>query len=608
MVEHLFYDRIGDLDIDWGWGTKQVTLPNNQVVSMPQFRTGCVVASRYSSLAQACAAASGRTLLLDEPFTVSAALSVPADVALFPVQGCTLAPASGVTLTINGPVLAGDYAIFGGAGTVTVSQARQKLRAMWWVTDGDGSESDPYTGWDTGVVAHSGPVEFSSGFFQTAGVLKNGGALWWQGMGMNDSSHINPSSGGLLEYKTRIIGDGSAGDYLLKCTASRYVCLRDLTLDGNGQKSRTLNIDGASVSGCHLANLVMLGATQDTFALAETSATQVDQSIFTNVFLLSAGVSRSQFYINSTNAIHITFDHGGTGGSGPYGIYLAEGNITLRDFVMSGATTADIHMAAETCLLRADNVHSESNGSFLTGPAATPATYPSRAHMLSGINHTGAAPAAHSIIFAQTRPLMLKSCLFAEDVEINSPATCFVEGPIEFAAGKAFTGTGDVSWPMSVNDPMTLDHSGATSPHLLTNRLGIGTALTTDMVNGTLYLPNQRGINWTRPGGAAFGSSFVAQSLYDLADDATAAIGSATTALPNGIAHVYDLTDQTFGMFSLHGANNTTALLLDPSSAYDNADTDTKTCVIYNGSDSYILRNRRGAAHSYLVYVFAGNA
>ena len=85
------------------------------------------------------AVAAGRTFIVVPSGTwkVSSTLTLGTGITLMCLPGCTLAPDTGITLTINGDILAGNYTIFGGTGTVTVG-SRALLQYERW----DGTATD----------------------------------------------------------------------------------------------------------------------------------------------------------------------------------------------------------------------------------------------------------------------------------------------------------------------------------------------------------------------------------------------------------------------------------------------------------------------------------
>ena len=88
----------------------------------------------YASLSAAITAigASNKTLLIPNEQTVSADVTVPANIHLLIIKGGSLSIDAGVTVTINGPFEAGPHQIFLGNGTVTFSTASRGVRHPEW--------------------------------------------------------------------------------------------------------------------------------------------------------------------------------------------------------------------------------------------------------------------------------------------------------------------------------------------------------------------------------------------------------------------------------------------------------------------------------------------
>lgn len=101
-----------------------------------------------STLQEAVAAVGGIQAILRVPaktHNINADLSIPANIALKVERGATLSVATGKTLTINGPVEAGDYQIFSWTGTGAIllsgirpsrvpgsgTRRRQSTRRLW---------------------------------------------------------------------------------------------------------------------------------------------------------------------------------------------------------------------------------------------------------------------------------------------------------------------------------------------------------------------------------------------------------------------------------------------------------------------------------------------
>ena len=75
-------------------------------------------------------------------YNVGADVTVPANICLKFDKGGILAPASGKTLTINGPISAGLWQIFGGYGTVTGTPKITETYPEWFGAVGDNSHND----------------------------------------------------------------------------------------------------------------------------------------------------------------------------------------------------------------------------------------------------------------------------------------------------------------------------------------------------------------------------------------------------------------------------------------------------------------------------------
>jgi len=118
----------------------------------------------YNSLNSAISAiglTNKRALFLSPgTWTVDTNLTVTSNLTLVCPPGTTLSVSSGITLTIEGPVLAGAYQIFSGSGTVTIS-ANIVEHGKW--RDGSGDEWLPAV--DNTVDLGSSTKEFKDGYF-----------------------------------------------------------------------------------------------------------------------------------------------------------------------------------------------------------------------------------------------------------------------------------------------------------------------------------------------------------------------------------------------------------------------------------------------------------
>jgi hypothetical protein len=73
-------------------------------------------------------------------YKISSALTVPSNVTLWFANGAKLSIDTGITVTINGPIDAGLYQIFSGAGLVRGTPLVEKIYVQWFGVYGDSSD------------------------------------------------------------------------------------------------------------------------------------------------------------------------------------------------------------------------------------------------------------------------------------------------------------------------------------------------------------------------------------------------------------------------------------------------------------------------------------
>jgi hypothetical protein len=115
-----------------GWDALGANLENKDSIVTTTGSTNIRFLSNYASFADAVTAigATVTTLVLDIGGTVSANTTTPTTLHIIGTRMGGLTVATGVTLTISGPVESGAYQIFSGSGTVTVSSYPQER--AWW--------------------------------------------------------------------------------------------------------------------------------------------------------------------------------------------------------------------------------------------------------------------------------------------------------------------------------------------------------------------------------------------------------------------------------------------------------------------------------------------
>ncbi len=82
------------------------------------------------------------TLWIDKSISVTADATVPSNITLMFLHGGDLNVSATKTVTINGPLTAGIYQIFKGAGSVVLGQNIPHVIAHWWGAVGDGVTDD----------------------------------------------------------------------------------------------------------------------------------------------------------------------------------------------------------------------------------------------------------------------------------------------------------------------------------------------------------------------------------------------------------------------------------------------------------------------------------
>lgn len=122
----------GDWSRLWFDGDRIVTVSPPVVVSVPG--TGSPSENVVNDLVAAIAAigTAQSEITLSGSITISAALTVPANISLRVPKGVVITINSGITLRINGPFAAGNYVVFAGAGTVDFNEGSRHHNLAWY--------------------------------------------------------------------------------------------------------------------------------------------------------------------------------------------------------------------------------------------------------------------------------------------------------------------------------------------------------------------------------------------------------------------------------------------------------------------------------------------
>lgn len=148
----IFKDYIGSKDMKWWDGiTRTFQRLTSTGGQLEQNKIGSIVdvlevygdGDTYTGVSiQAAVTAIGSravTLLLQPgTWTISANLTIPANISILCPQGATISVSTGITLTISGTIIAGSYQIFDGVGTIAGSPILTFKDSYWFsgtVTD-----------------------------------------------------------------------------------------------------------------------------------------------------------------------------------------------------------------------------------------------------------------------------------------------------------------------------------------------------------------------------------------------------------------------------------------------------------------------------------------
>lgn len=96
-----------------------------------------VATSEYPVFADALAAAANKTLIVNTTVTIAASVAIPSTVAVVVRKDGFFAVNAAQTLTINGSFTAGQYTVFGGAGSIVFGNlSRSPSPRIWFGTSG----------------------------------------------------------------------------------------------------------------------------------------------------------------------------------------------------------------------------------------------------------------------------------------------------------------------------------------------------------------------------------------------------------------------------------------------------------------------------------------
>jgi hypothetical protein len=190
-------------------------------------------------------------------YHIKSNMTVSSSIALHMIPGSVLQPASGVTITINGPINAGDYPIFDETlgGTVTVTSPHN---SAWW---GNAAELNTLASQQlqlhsgtsgvkllSGVGAPSVAADVGSIYMRRDG--SSGTAVYIKEAGTGAEGWVPLSSGatltGQLLVEESFVGDGATTVYELGFTPQANTAVL-LTVGGAVEPASNYTVSGSSI-------------------------------------------------------------------------------------------------------------------------------------------------------------------------------------------------------------------------------------------------------------------------------------------------------------------------------------------------------------------------
>lgn len=207
-------------------------------------RTGNDSVLAYASLSAAITAIGSTQSTIEIPAatTVSASLTIPANVTLLLVGAGMISVSSAQTLTINGPILAPMRQIFTGAGSVRFGIHVEKSYPQWWGAVFDNSTDDT-TAIQKAIDAFTrtnkphagGEVFISGGAVITTSLLIHETSAWLRGPGWGIESEA--------PYRGFIRWNGAAGSPMIKISDCMNAGVEGIRLIGKTSAKPSAGIE-----------------------------------------------------------------------------------------------------------------------------------------------------------------------------------------------------------------------------------------------------------------------------------------------------------------------------------------------------------------------------
>jgi hypothetical protein len=229
-------------------------------------------------------------------YRIASNLTVPSNVVLYFVGEATLKPDTGVTVAINGGIIAGIYPIFSGAGTIIGNPIVEKFFPQWWGATGDGATDDTaeITAMKNTLTTNGGTAFFPKGNYL-----------------VTDSALLTPPAG--VTY----VGDAALSNFKVGATLTSipaYSIIPALTV------SRALVSNGSGIVTASAVTSTQLGylstTTSDVQTQLNAKSPLAGSSSIVTVGTVTAGV---------WNGTAVDVAHGGSGAVTLTGILKGNG-------------------------------------------------------------------------------------------------------------------------------------------------------------------------------------------------------------------------------------------------------------------------------------------
>ena len=196
----------------------------------------------------------GATVVVGGTITVSSSMSTPANIKLEIKNGGTINISSGATLSVTGPLEAGQHTIFSGAGTVSFSanSSIREIKPEWWGADPTGT-NDSTAAWQAAANAaesinmFGGTISCPNAVYLISNTITSFSPDSAHGISLLGPEGQSNNAGGGCSLKWTGVAGGTMWHYLGGHTGR----IQNINFNTNGLAGRGLWLDtaqGASVS------------------------------------------------------------------------------------------------------------------------------------------------------------------------------------------------------------------------------------------------------------------------------------------------------------------------------------------------------------------------